>query len=255
MRRLVNAALAAALLTFVAGPAGPAARVPVVVELFTSEGCSDCPPADALLAELDRTQPVPGVLVIPLEEHVDYWDHQGWRDPFSSHAFTDRQEHYVRRLDLATAYTPQMVVDGRSDLVGSASKQAHAAIEAAAHAPHVEMTLTLAAPEAGPLRATIRTAAPPGEINEGTDLWLAVTEDGLGSKVAAGENAGRSLEHRAVVRALTTQGHVARGETLSTAVDLRIAPTWKRENLRVVVFVSGETTGRVYGAATARVTP
>jgi len=257
VRRLLNAALAAVLLAPLAAAVAPATRVPVVVELFTSEGCSDCPPADALLAGLDRTQPVPGALVIPLEEHVDYWDHQGWRDPFSSHAITERQEKYAGQLRIASPYTPQMVVDGRTDLVGSASSEARAAIEAAARAPHVEVTLALANSAAAgePLHATIRAGALPGEINEQTDAWLAVTEDGLSSKVAAGENAGRSLEHAAVVRSLATVGHVARGETLAAAADVRIAPIWKRENLRVVVFLSGAASGRIYGAATARLKP
>lgn len=237
------------------GGAAGQARVPVVVELFTSEGCSSCPPADKLLAELDRTQPVPGALIIPLEEHVDYWDRQGWRDPFSSAEFTSRQELYARRLHTNAPYTPQMVVAGRTDVLGSASREALAAITAAAQVPSVEVSLavTAAAPPDFSMRATIAVSPLPPDAGESAQVEMAITEDALASDVSAGENAGRHMEHRAVVRKFIHAGRVEPGKPFTAKVDGRIAPGWKRENLRVVVFLEGATTGKIFGAATAAV--
>src|ERR1700722_951305 len=117
-------------------------RMPVVVELFTSEGCSDCPPADTLLEKLDRTQPVANAQVIVLSEHVDYWDDIGWGDPFSSYAWRESQNDYSGHLGLGSGYTPQMLVDGRIQFVGSDERGALRAIEAAAHAQKIPVTLS-----------------------------------------------------------------------------------------------------------------
>src|SRR6478752_4847234 len=109
---------------------------PVIVELFTSEGCSDCPPADTLLEKLIATQPIAGAEIIGLGQHVDYWDRLGWKDRFSSSALTARQQLYQTRFATDSIYTPQMVVDGRAEFVGSDASAARKAIERTLTAPH-----------------------------------------------------------------------------------------------------------------------
>src|SRR3954462_2451752 len=116
-------------------------RTPVIVELFTSEGCSSCPPADLLLNHLQQAQPVPGVQVISLSEHVDYWNQLGWTDPFSSAGFSERQKQYANIFRGDGVFTPQMVVDGKSQLVGSDSQKALRAITEAAKAQKAVVNL------------------------------------------------------------------------------------------------------------------
>lgn len=122
------------------GGAGPA--VPIVVELFTSEGCSSCPPADVFLQKLVETQPVAGAQVIALGEHVDYWDRQGWKDRFASASLTSRQQVYGARFNTDSVYTPQMIVDGRTEFVGSDANAARRALERAAAIPHGRVRIT-----------------------------------------------------------------------------------------------------------------
>src|ERR1700728_1717851 len=140
--------LTIACLLFTVGVSGsvqsssnPNAKTPVLVELFTSEGCSSCPPADALLQKLDR-QPIAGEEMIVLSEHVDYWNHIGWKDPYSSHFFSERQSAYARRLGLGDVYTPQMIVDGTSQFVGSDEVLADKAFAKALTKSKIAMRLT-----------------------------------------------------------------------------------------------------------------
>jgi hypothetical protein len=118
------------------------ARVPVLVELFTSEGCSSCPPADKFLEKLDR-QPISGAEMIVLSEHVDYWNHIGWKDPYSSHIYSDRQSVYATRFGLDSVYTPQMVVDGATEFVGSDMALADKALAKAFNMPKIRVRLPL----------------------------------------------------------------------------------------------------------------
>ena len=140
---MIMKALIVALILLAAGPASaPGPRTPILVELFTSEGCSSCPPADALLGRLLREQPVASADVVPLELHVDYWDRLGWKDPFAAKAYTDRQQAYARALKIEDVYTPQMVVDGRDGFVGSDLSEARKAIAAAVDRPHLPLRVT-----------------------------------------------------------------------------------------------------------------
>jgi hypothetical protein len=212
------------------------AALPILIELFTSEGCSSCPPADAVLARLHQAQPVPGVQFLVLSEHVDYWDNLGWRDPFSQHLFTERQERYGSRI-----YTPQAMVDGRADVLGSDGDGIARAAKAAAAEPHGSVSVKPGKDANVQISVTGLPKHGPAQV------WLAVVEDGLVSKVEKGENAGRTLPHTAVVRKLSGVGSIAAGEAQWTGAAKVPADTnWKHP--RVVVFVQERQETRVLAA-------
>jgi len=221
------------------------ARTPVLVELFTSEGCSSCPPADALLMQLNDAQPLAGVTVIGLEEHVDYWDRQGWRDPFSSAEFTARQHRYAEWLHIDSPYTPEMVVDGQAEFVGSDSRTALSALAKSARAAKAPVHLAWREKSAGEASLDVRIDAP----KSSGDVLLAITESKLASDVARGENAGRNLKHSLVVRRLTPIGKVKAGETFSTETVVKLASDWRPENVSAVVFFQEQSKGRVLAVA------
>ena len=237
-------------------PAAVAQRVPVLVELFTSEGCSSCPPADELLMRLEQTQPVDGAEVIALSEHVDYWNRLGWADPYSSSEFSERQNDYARAFDPDGAYTPQMIVDGRAQFVGSDSGRARKAIASASRDSKAAVTVSLATEDtrAGAVTLDVR-AERPQSVSEGdsAEVLLAITESGLRSSVSRGENAGRRLTHTAVVRKLTVLGSVDSGGGAQFVAKpvVQIPRSWRRDNLKAVVFVQERTSRRVLGVALA----
>ena len=217
-----------------------AAPAPVVVELFTSEGCSSCPPADLLLRRLQQEQPIAGVQVIALSEHVDYWNQLGWKDPFSSHGFTERQRLYADFFHRDGAYTPQMVVDGASEFVGSDGRTALKAIAEAARSPKANVSLACQ-----PDRLQVRIDPVPQDA----DVLLAITENSLESKVTKGENRGRLMGHEAVTRRLAVIGRARKQQPFSAEPSLAIEKTWRPENLAAVVLVQDRATHRILGAA------
>jgi hypothetical protein len=233
-----------------------AAAVPVIVELFTSEGCSSCPPADALLVRLEKEQPVPGAEILALEEHVDYWNDLGWADPFSSRGFTERQQRYSESLGSGGAYTPQMVVDGQYEFVGSRSDEARETIATAATRVRAQVTIARTVGDSegrADWVVDVHSLAPAS--GDTPEVWLAVTETRLHSNVERGENAGRDLGHAAVVRQLIKLG-VADGrseEAFSGTTRINFRPDWEKENLRVVAFVQEKNSRHILGAASRKV--
>jgi hypothetical protein len=224
-------------------------RTPVLVELFTSEGCSSCPPADALLQKLDQ-QPVAGEEMIVLSEHVDYWNHVGWKDPYSARFYSDRQGAYARRLGLNDVYTPQMVVDGSSQFVGSDAALADKAFVKALANPKIAVRLSSVSLGTNVVLAHLET----GALQESSGLheaevYVALALNHTQSQVSRGENAGRTLSHTAVVRTIVKIGRFRKGQTFAQDVQLKLDPGIDTGNLRLIAFVQEPGQGRVIGAA------
>lgn len=225
-------------------PTAPDQRVPVLVELFTSEGCSDCPPADALLAKLDASQPVRGAEAIVLSEHVTYWDHLGWRDPFSLQAMTDRQEQYDRQFGLDSSYTPQMVVDGETQFVGGNAAALVSALTNAAKSRKQPLAIEGAKWVDGAVEFALHADAA-----KGSKIEVSLAIDATHQEVFAGENAGRTLHHVAVVRVMKEFG-----SDVTDGRKLRLpGGHWSKAEasgpMRLVVFRVDSKTGHVLGAA------
>ena len=210
---------------------------PALVELYSSEGCSSCPAAEALL----RERAARDESLVALEFHVDYWNSLGWADPFSSPAFSDRQSRDAAFAGTEQVYTPQAVVDGRARFVGSD----RAALDGAIAAAHDDGKRPLAvSAEEGKL-VVVGANVPGGE------LWVAVTESGLQTAVPRGENQGRVLRHAPVVRSFRELGSVPTGGW-TRDVALALDSAWVRARLRVVAAVQDPRTGRILALGSAR---
>ena len=235
-------------------PSGDGApRTPVLMELFTSEGCSSCPPADALLEKLDRSQPVSGAELIVLSEHVDYWNDIGWKDPYSSREYSERQSAYAVQFGLGGIYTPQMVVDGHYELVGSDEQQAIRAVEKAVKLEKMQIMLSLFhIEEPNKLGVRVETGPLPSSLaTKSANVFLAVADESDESHVIRGENAGRTLKHVAVLRDLVPVGKVSRTENFSRNVTLNL-DGGNRRDLRIVGIIQEPAAGRVLGAGSVR---
>ncbi|HEX4441843.1 MAG TPA: DUF1223 domain-containing protein [Thermoanaerobaculia bacterium] len=216
---------------------------PVVVELFTAQGCSSCPPADRLLAQLGAAS---GGRVVPLEFHVDFWNQGGWTDPFSSAEWTRRQEAYAKRFGATQLYTPQAIVDGASEMIGSREAEVRAAVAAASAKPAAAIALTLE-PSAKDVRVGAKVDLPEPLRGRKWHLMLAVYETGLVTPVARGENGGKTLENEYVVRSLRRAG----GVDASGAVEARLPldKGWNRARVGVAAFLQDPATLEIRGAA------
>ena len=237
---------------FVLSPRGTSAqaakadRTPVLVELFTSEGCSSCPPADALLAKLDQLQPVTTAQIIVLGEHVDYWDDLGWHDRFSSRQFTARQSQYSSRLSVDGVYTPQMIVDGTDQFVGNDAAHALRAIQHAAQTHTLQLALSHPVVAGNRISASVSTTTAPTKLNG--DLYAALVDPADTTDVRRGENGGRQLHHVGVVRVMQRIGNLKDlGESREFSLTAPADAT--PSNMRVVVFAQSEDQGAILGVA------
>jgi hypothetical protein len=215
-------------------------RGPVVVELFTSEGCSSCPPADRLLARLQKQRSLGGTELILLGEHVDYWNDLGWKDRFSQHSFTERQQQYASALP-AQVYTPQMVVNGHIDVAGNDEAAVERAIASEGkNDKPIQVSAEWIASDQ--LNVRVQGAA------TGADVLLFVTEDDLSTEVRSGENGGVTLHHAAVVRDERLLGQIRNG-MFQQSVTVKWNPEWQRKSLRTIVLVQQRAGGKILGAA------
>src|SRR5215510_3880698 len=238
---------------------GAGDRSPVIVELFTSDGCSSCPPTDAILTQLQRSQPVAGAEVIALSEHVDYWNYIGWSDPFSSSSFSARQETYAQAFGQQDrVYTPQMIVDGQTEFNGSAMNKAREEVAKAARSPKADVRIVIPETKTQKDNQKLRLNVsvknlPPVNRGDVAEVILALTEDNLSSNVSRGENSGRKLAHTAVVREMRALGGVDPAtKAFDSETTVAIANGWKRDDLRVVVFAQERAHRRVLGAASVK---
>jgi hypothetical protein len=190
------------------GPEGP-----VVVELFTSQGCSSCPPADRYLATLAKAGQVSGRAIAPLSFHVDYWNDLGWADPYSQPAWTERQRRYARALGDRSIYTPEIVVGGAAGMVGSHTHKVAAAVAGAARPALLAATATW-----GKDHVEVTATAPAG-----ADVLVAIWEEARTVAIARGENAGEKLTNHRIVRRLERVAAAGRPGKQRIAID----PAWK----------------------------
>lgn len=238
MRKIINFKIIFVII-FAVSVSNLSAKTPVLVELFTSQGCPSCPAADKVLAQLESSQPIAGAEIITLAWHVNLWDSFNWKDEFSSPVFTQRQVIYSRTLNIGEIYTPQMFVDGTVHFIGSKSDRAEKAITQAIKNPKPQVNLL---ENDGKLLIDI----PNLPKHQTATVYLAYTENNLERKVARGNNAGKTLENPSVARELQTVGMIdAQQNQFKGETFLQIRPEWKRENVSLIVFAQENATRKI----------
>jgi len=237
----VSIVAAAAFLTGLAQ-----AATPVVVELFTSEGCSSCPAADRVLSRLPAS--FSDIEVIPLSEHVDYWNQLGWQDRFSAPLYSMRQQDYGRVFRLDNVYTPEMIVNGQAEFNGADEMRAQQEIRKAAQSLRADVEMSMQSKDVVHLKAD---HLPPA--TRSADIFLVITEANLETAVRGGENGGRRLRHTGVVRSLSNVGRLdSRKVAFSVDARLNLNAEWKLENVKLVLFVQDRSSRKIIGATTLR---
>lgn len=232
-----------------ASPADANSPRPVVIELFTSEGCSSCPPADIILQRLDDFQPIAGAQLIVLSEHVTYWDHDGWKDPNSAQIFTDRQSAYETQLGEKESFTPQFVVDGTHEVLINHIEQMEDILNKAKDEPGIPVRISeVKLDPADPTVLRCRIETDSNEIHN-ANVYVAVALSHVESQVLKGENGGRHLVHVGVVQELTKIGKIAKGKSFAQDIQLKLKPGTDPKNVRVAAFVQESGPGKLLGAA------
>lgn len=223
----------------------------MVVELFTSEGCSSCPPADVFLQNLDAHQPVQGAQLIVLSEHVTYWDQDGWKDPNSSQALTERQSSYETALGEKESFTPQVIVDGDHELkLQTPPQQVKDILQQARDETKIPVQITgVAVDSTNPSLLRARIDAGENSTRHNAEIYVALALGHVESQVLRGENGGRHLVHVAVVQKITQVGKLQKGKSFAQDVQLKLTPGDDPKNLRVIAFVQESGPGKILGAA------
>lgn len=218
----------------------PQSKRPVLIELFTSEGCATCPPADKILAYLEKQQPATQADIITLALHVDYWDQYGWKDEFSSPLFSRRQEIYGEKFKLKSIYTPQMIVDGETEFVGNEPGKAVNTVIKALDNKKADVEISRAGEK-------VKIKITDFPAHEESTVYFVVAEDNLSNKVKRGENAGQKLEHVSVARELKSIGSIdAKTNDFEVEIDLTIQPKWETKNLKIIVFAQENASRKVW---------
>jgi hypothetical protein len=219
----------------------------VLIELFTSEGCSDCPPADDRLRQVTGHMTAEGQLVVGISEHVDYWDRLGWRDPFSSAQYSDRQNAYGARFGLDSVYTPQMIVNGTEQFVGSDRRALQAALNREAQRRRINLRISSAQVAGNKVTFSYSASDLPGKAH--LKLVAVLVDDVDRSQVLRGENSGRQLLHAAVARTLTSLGGL--NDTAEHSASLPLPPSFSGNGgHHLVLFAQEDGPGPVVGVDT-----